>query len=654
MDSVPFYESSFLWQAECSEPERYTPGLSNSARPKNDFVISRYPNGDILSTYGDDIWDLWPYSTTAIKPIPLYFSSIAIEAREDIKWLIFILIYMADNGLSSTLSPNTLSQYMTLFRRLALFAQDDNTTPCKVLETESALRRYALQVADKGCMARLLPLLTLLFSIGTKRTGIGVVNETAIADCRDLYRAHKAEHEQHAVIPPRIFSEILTQCWNIIDIVDKHKNNIGKFLTRCISDRTYARNRYTQKHMGLRKSEYSVFFNEAIQEHSLCDFVTHFKIKNLVTLTSFLHRLQHVCKELMHAYSGMRHNEVLSLKVDCFHEERDSRGKIAHLLGETSKLVGQRKTAAWITSFEIKKVIDILQLIAKIVAKSKGLKAEQTPLFISISCIRLEPGEIYYENEIGVNMRISESCNHSINLLDNLPLAIRESDIQDLEKVNPLRSWRDDQKFKIGHIWKTTTHQWRRSLAFYVAQSGIVSLPTLKRQLKHISREMSIYYSNGAGFSDLFNDREHFSNELRATKPEADALAYIYNVILSDEPLNGTHGRHLMRQHKLRGIDNNILLENRSKTVSMFRKGELAYKETALGACTAIERCDKKLLRSITACIRCPSAVIKPSKVSRTIERQKILLSELDIGSVEYRTEQEELNCLIELQKSVT
>ncbi|EKD73887.1 MAG: Site-specific recombinase phage integrase family [uncultured bacterium] len=180
-----------------------------------------------------------------------------------------------------------------------------------------------------------------------------------------------------------------------------------------------------------------------------------------------------------------------------------------------------------------------------------------------------------------------------------------------------------------------------------------MSLPTLKRQLHHITREMTIYYSNGAGFSDLFNNPEHFMHELKKTKPKADALAYIYNVLLSDEPIKGAHGHHINNANNLHEANKIILLENRKKTVDMFKKGELAYTETALGACTSSAPCDKRLLRSFTACFSCPKAAIKSSKVDLLVSRQKQFLNRLDTSSIEYQTERKELEELLHLQKKI-
>jgi hypothetical protein len=63
----------------------------------------------------------------------------------------------------------------------------------------------------------------------------------------------------------------------------------------------------------------------------------------------------------------MRYSELLSLMLNCSSIEKSKHGKIVRLLGKKSKLVGQRKTAAWITLKESETIVEVLQSIAKLV-----------------------------------------------------------------------------------------------------------------------------------------------------------------------------------------------------------------------------------------------------------------------------------------------
>ena len=212
-----------------------------------------------------------------------------------------------------------------------------------------------------------------------------------------------------------------------------------------------------------------------------------------------------------------------------------------------------------------------------------------------------------------------------------------------------------EKQFQIGSIWRITSHQYRRTLAYYCRQSGLVKLTTLKRQLKHITREMSLYYAGGNEFSDLFSDSDHFLKLYDNSKGEVDALAYICDIIFSDEALYGGHGRHVERFNKpSKNVKMNSILNNtRSEIMDKFKKGSLAYKETALGACVTTDPCEQKLLGIISACLSCPKAVVKQSKLKNVIDKQQGFLDSLNVASIEYRTEKFELEELIEYHKKI-
>lgn len=117
----------------------------------------------------------------------------------------------------------------------------------------------------------------------------------------------------------------------------------------------------------------------------------------------------------------------------------------------------------------------------------------------------------------------------------------------------------------------------------------------------------------------------------------------------------GAYGRFVDRNVSERESEG-LLLNDRKELVSRFRRGELAYKETPLGACMTTSPCDKKLLRLVSACISCDKAIIKPSKLERVIARQRIFVDELkskDDSSIALRTELSELEDLESYQRRI-
>ncbi|ALX12002.1 hypothetical protein P350_10840 [Burkholderia cepacia JBK9] len=234
-----------------------------------------------------------------------------------------------------------------------------------------------------------------------------------------------------------------------------------------------------------------------------------------------------------------------------------------------------------------------------------------------------------------------------------LTSCIEEEDICELEQIDPHRAWRSEPEFQVGVDWNISGHQLRRSLALYAQRSGLVSLPSLKRQLHHITEEMSRYYARGSAFAKDFigDDDDHFGLEWQDTQAESAGLSYILKVLLSEEILIGGHANWV--QQRMRGPDG-ILLTDRTKTIKMFRKGQMAYRETLLGGCVSVEECDKVAIHWLnTDCLTtdCKNLVCSLPKLDRTIAAQKKFIAGLDPDSVEYRTEMVDLRVLVAARK---
>lgn len=73
--------------------------------------------------------------------------------------------------------------------------------------------------------------------------------------------------------------------------------------------------------------------------------------------------------------------------------------------------------------------------------------------------------------------------------------------------------------------------------AVYAQRSGLVSLASLRRQLQHITDEMSRYYARGSAYARniIGNDKHHFGFEWQDTQSTSSALSYMLNPRFSIE-----------------------------------------------------------------------------------------------------------------------
>jgi len=331
--------------------------------------------------------------------------------------------------------------------------------------------------------------------------------------------------------------------------------------------------------------------------------------------------------------------------------------------GTTSKHNnGRPKHVSWITSIEGKHAIDVARDVTALNHKlwrwrargtdGKKPKISHEPLFAAIGCFGLGGQPPIGSDSKLISAKLDLSM--ASTLRKALEPIIEKEDIAELEQIDPHRAWHTEEKFQIGRRWTLTSHQLRRSLALYAQRSGLVSLPSLRRQLQHITEEMSRYYARGSVFAKNFigKNKEHFGNEWQDTQPVSAFLGYLIQVLLSDDVLFGAHGNWI--EHRLRDSEGNILVD-RDVTQRRFKNGEMAYRETLLGGCTTIDVCDKLPINWLNVhCVNgCERFVGHLSKLEKVIVVQSNLVASLDVATPEYRSEKADLEILVTARDKV-
>lgn len=651
--------------------ERPLPALSRSmsiALPSPDLVVSRHLDGSAASRYGDVVWDLsayHPVGRSARINLGSWAKSIAPSEAVDIiideiRWLMHIVMVLRHGP---TLSLGSLRGYLRLFNALAGFSFKNARTLIEVLSNPALLRGYIADCAGHNSPV-LRSFLNLLIELGPEKIGFKPLSG-AIYDAVDrVANAYTEKQNQHPPIPTRIYTALIANLLWEMQAFDAIANQYFDLVEDCRHDpllgRSHNRRRRILRDRGQAAPDTPPeSFKTLLELRGLAEY---FRACDLVLTVQGMNKgltdLQLVCKLTIQVFSGMRDQEANTLTYACI-EKSTVRGRESfRIQGQTTKLNhGQAKSAHWVTSGDGVRAIHLAQSIARVIYRAAGIQEDPTgadyadlPLFPSASYLgfsgvmpRTAHGRVAISHLDTFNMK---------ELYGRLLPLIEDADLAELENVDPHRPWRSEDKFLVGEAWPLTSHQVRRSLALYASRSGLVTLPSLRRQLQHITEEMSRYYAAGSAYAQdlLGSTKDHFGLEWQRTQPEAHALAYLRDVLLADERLFGGHGTWI-ETHGQRGQV--LTLADREQTIKRFHKGEMAYQETPLGSCTAVEVCDRRPLRSVVACIDCARTVIKPSKLKTVIRAQSNLVSQLDPLSVEGRAENEDLQALIELQRKL-
>lgn len=639
-----------------STPDIYYSNNARAVPPNDDFVISRDLTGKIISRYGDPIYELKPYSSTKNGKTKIPFDQIEQKYQSEARWLWFICYRFGKGKNKNNYSVGILySRFTGFVKPLCQFASLHNISAIKVLETKALLAKFIHANDTAMFNKQVLPTLTLYHSL-SNNIGFNVALTQSVIDILNKRsQTTSSNKNQTELIPPRLYGVWLKESWSIIDEFEKNAKGIKNIITLLVKEKPYNKKNYNTQ---MRKNAWQSW----LENYDLFPLA---KSRHFLTdrrkFTLYLSDLMLTCKGLIHFYSGMRDDEVLSLNYHCLEIDEVNNRKKARLIGNTTKYIGNKKEARWVTTSELERVITVLQTIVAPIATlvnvtlaPKLIKGE-TPCPLFLSTNYLASKEYKKRHPFGKTKIWQGNCSSfSINSLFNKDLMkITEEDIQYLEQFEPERNWRQSQ-YAVGNIWHLKSHQFRRSLAVYSAQSGLVSIGSLQAQLKHLCQEVTFYYGNGAERAGNIFDIEsknHMAHEFLKEKPLADYTAWVWQILFSDEKLDGINGRVIERTIKANTSESKALIhQDRKKTIKQFKDGQRAYTETPLGGCETTTPCDKKLMHSLTACIDCDRADLKPSKVNRTIDSMTIFVNSLPPDSVEYRTERDELDTLITLK----
>jgi hypothetical protein len=664
-----------------AHPDEYRPTLARV--PPKDFVVTRNKDGSVLSKYGDLQWDRTPYHTRAktcnlyfvywIKPqqkksaissarknlglpqITDCFTSVRAEIVSELQWLMFILIYFYKG---KPLGNGSLESYLGLFHVLGRIAETHGQKVSEVLSSPLLLG----QVKDSQ-KNTLIPFLKLLRELGPELVGFDVVDRAEVKKMAALSRKWKDGYKQTPPIPTTIYSQILVGISDELEEFEAHADKILALYRACVDDPQIGENQAAQSEARAEievqcQDRERLSFSELLQAHGLEKFWQKRGYpKTILSVTTVMLEAFYCAARQIQAFSGMRRNELEELPHDCLREIwRNEDGKIHFVIqGRVTKLhKGQIKQVRWVTSHSGRKAILLAQKFSRSIYAAATITHKDgkntKPLYLFVS-----PRFGLRKNGLHHTVYFNKLYKCSGNY--QLPL-IGEKDLRELDFIDSDRHWRAEEAFKVGRPWPLSGHQMRRSLALYSQASGLVSLSTLKRQLHHITREMSLFYSKGSQFAIDFigadNGSKHIGKEWQEAQPVSQFLAYAAHVLMANpEDLFGTHSHFL--ETRLRNEDG-IVQFDRTATLRRFQKGEMAYRDTLLGGCTEVGRCDKNPLDLFNVeCIKkhCKSMVGSKGKLDAAIKAQSSFVAKLkleDETTPEYRHEKANLGVLLDVQ----
>lgn len=660
---------SRTFQAKLNLPTNTAPpdewGMASAGtKPPDDFVISRYADGAVASRFADLYWNWTPYdpdgrarwlvfnywqkTTSRVdRPMREPMSALRRAIVAEMQRFMALLIY---KKRGASLGFPSLTEFSGVLRLMAQYSEKHNIRLEELWQSSDRLGDFCASQDSQSVLIKVARLMGALMAMNPE-ADIGFT-----LGCAELFATLQRRvstfpaRKQTPPMPTRVYSLVLTalhrELCDFDSVSDRYLAMVRRIASLCATP---------------REERESLFdLTKMVTELGLTEYFREKEIDATVPgVSSGLSDIQVVCRLTLQAYSGMRFGEAKTLPYHCLLTEKRP-GTTQYLLsGLTTKLEdGRIRRTRWVTSTEGAKAIAVAQRVALVIYGALGdiptesdERISKHPLFISTSYLEFSGKPTYQAVTPNVyqtpDIRLSSppyAC-----LLKRLRPIILDEDIRELEEIDPHRAWGGDPVYAVGQAWPLRSHQFRRSLALYAQRSGLVSLPSLRRQLQHITREMSLYYSKGSLFAKNFIEddpadyNEHICKDWREAKPVSEAMAFLRDVVFADEPLFGAAGI-FEQQKKNRGQ-----VVDREVTIKQFKKGLIAYKDTPFGGCIKVGECERAGLRMMgVLCLHdCKNIVIKLSKLDRAIDQQQHLIESLDPSSITHHIERGDLDAML-------
>ncbi|MEM5343384.1 hypothetical protein [Paraburkholderia azotifigens] len=622
--------SAINFEVESDSPEQ----IARCAYFDADHVVTRDDHGNPLSRYADDLWDFSSTSTARESRLRFFRVSEGSGSRVD-----SILREQGKALVCQYLEGATIRAFPTVYRlnlvriKWCKFARECDRELFDVLCDPVTVKQYLTNLSSVDTWLSS----SLIATLWKGRSRFKVRPQlTVLRNVVKEVSAGKPDTQQTPLIPSKVYTVVLGNLIAQMDAIEKALNIILPVFQTC---RELEARLKGVDDKSRRTAEWRTVFAEYSEKLAELGYVRGESgpVKGFVQ--GLLNRYQIVLMYVVAAFTGMRIGECLKLPTDDVISQASHLGRVHWLInGVTHKLHhGIKRETSWVTNEEGKRAIEIALRISDAVFEGAGRPAGGRLLFCSTEnpCkLKASPQIVDAQGWVG-------------------PLvcpAITQDDLNELEIIRLDRDWALDG-IAVGNIWPLAFHQLRRSLAVYAHRSGMVSLPSLKAQLQHITEEMTLYYSSG--FQDAANvvfDEEHFSHEWTAARAESSYFGMALGLLLNNEELLGAGANWLMSE---RVQNSPVSVHSREHALELFKKGQIAFNETPLGGCMSTEPCNVTPLEPIQyECLisDCPNLVVYGKRLDFVIRTQESVVSTLASSSpdsVEHRLEADNLKVLL-------
>ena len=628
-------------------------------------IISRAADGSIVSRFKDRSWDFSGLADVASRNAIMYFDHDE-KLADEVKTLINLVMI---TPTKTQFSIDRCFVFYSLLKRIAQFSISEEATVKSLFNTKGGVRLVKLFQDEVPYSAETLATISECLKFmslqGEFEHGYKSLSRGTLSQLNKITRAYTQGIKQSPVVPSRILKTIYIDTISEYECLQPVLNELIKMQseielhpmigiasssqkTRCqdfcgtsfgLLDVTYPTNYDLGGKYPLARDYLNNHFSSDKNTLQVDEFEFDVKYDRSAVLHA-INYIQRVCQDMIILFTGMRSIEARLLPYFGSKETIVDGVKYWLIYGfAAKKRTDTPPFEMWVTNEYGYKAFQTAKRIADLHYRRNQrapvetipdgeFTPELSPLFLR------DGGEIDKRNY----------SNLKTPALKNSYLMTQE-DMDELKMIDPHRSWDGDPDYVVGNPFPFELRLVRRSVAFFASASG-VRVVDLKNQLHHLFDSQTFYYCSGSGRANPFlKNRDSFASFFNQVKHEAEAFSFITEVINFDGKLLGVSAEYAERND---WYHTTIRGEERSETIMRIKRGEFAYTQTHVGGCKTVTPCKLRALGSLTACLSCKDAVIKPVKLTNAIKDQAQLVDGLNPDRLEFRTEIEELFIMLD------
>ncbi|MGP4846192.1 hypothetical protein ACTXGQ_18840 [Marinobacter sp. 1Y8] len=651
-------------------------------------VMSVDSEGKALSLFEHDCWD-FSYQ----QGQPIYFNtwskapedSLFREIKDQMKILFFILIATPETRFRQKFK--SYNMYLTALKKVARLAHKLGISlgvASKSSEFQVALRQSIVNSlgdendlkSSKSPLASILKLIYFLENRpDTKKIlPVSLIDNEDLEDVITLIRRESnTEQKRTSLMPSSVYARLIDDVSAELSYLEGFLEDIKRlfvsyysnpyFFVESAGDHSNKKGKIISKNQqsGIQSIDFPSRFSiansepriETSKKYGLFDlFKTRCKEISYGALVNYLSDAQKVCGLACLLFSGMRTHELQVMPYDCL--ERISikgYGDVLAIKTRTSKLNNGEysKEMLWVTNEVGAKAIRIAQTISECFymhIKGTATAPDKSILPLWISSRNTENHRmVHFDYPL-----VSASRFGDAKLLNNLKVS--QEDIDELETFDAFRDW----EIAPGQTWPYANHQCRRALVVYAARSGMVSLPSLGSQLKHLSLYMTAMYSENSSFAENFildegnqvPESHAVVREFREQQVFNMSISFHENVIAAKARLSGGTGKNIQKAKDESNLPE--IMNSPEATQKAIEEGRMVWWDTVVGGCTRKGKCEAYGVDDVVPCVfGCPDAVLWGERLKAYASELVWGLEDLDEGSPAYKTTERELK-LIEVK----